>query len=188
MRDLGHPVLARAENTDSWHARSGDLQCAFPLDIRTVPSSAINITADGECLTCVGFSFGETVRLGSFEFIADNFGGLSFSPRRGDLSVTFMGSTHSGTPSPRWAMIEDSIEEFLTVSSNEGGLQSPLSQDAPHGGSAYSHRNHTMDEDHSGHSSHDDGSTPDGCAVAGYRPPLRAMPHFVFFYFAALVR
>jgi hypothetical protein len=143
MRDIGHPVLARAENTDSWHARSGDLQRAFPLDIRTVPSSAINITTDGECLTCVGFSFGETVRLGSFEFIADNFGGLSFSPRRGDLSVTFMGSTHSGTPSPWWAMIEDSIEEFLTVSSNEGGLQSPLSQEAPHGGSAYSHRNHT---------------------------------------------
>jgi hypothetical protein len=96
------------------------LQRAFPLDIRTVPSSAINVTADGECLTCVGFSFGETVRLGSFEFITDNFGGLSFSPRRGNSSVAFMGSTHSGTPSPRWAMIEDSTEEFLTVSSNEG--------------------------------------------------------------------
>jgi hypothetical protein len=46
-----------------------------------VPSSTIIVTADGERLTCGGFSFSETIRLGNFEFIADYFGGLSLSPR-----------------------------------------------------------------------------------------------------------
>jgi hypothetical protein len=39
-----------------------------------------------------------------------------------------MGSTHSGTPSPRWAMIEDFTEEFLTASSGEGGSTLPSSK------------------------------------------------------------
>jgi hypothetical protein len=51
-------------------------------------------------LTCGGFSLGETVRLGNFEFITDYFSGLSLSPRIGDTGVTFMGSTHSGTSTP----------------------------------------------------------------------------------------
>jgi hypothetical protein len=28
-RDIDHPVICRCRNTDSWHARKGDLQCAF---------------------------------------------------------------------------------------------------------------------------------------------------------------
>jgi hypothetical protein len=127
MRDLDHTVLADVENTDSWHAGKGDLQRAFPLDVPIVSSSVITITTDGERLTCGGFSLGETVRLGSFEFIADYFGGLSLSLRRGDSGTTFMGSTHSETPTLRWPMIEDSTEEFLMVSNGEGGfgLNSP---------------------------------------------------------------
>jgi hypothetical protein len=39
-----------------------------------------------------------------------------------------MGSTHSGSPSPRRAMIEDSIEEFYTASSREGGSGLPSSR------------------------------------------------------------
>jgi hypothetical protein len=91
----------------------------------------ITVTTDSERLTCGGFSLGETVHLGSFEFIANYFYGLSLSPRRGDLDAAFMGSTRSGTPSPRHVMIEDSIEEFLTASSSEGGfnLPSPRSHD-----------------------------------------------------------
>jgi hypothetical protein len=52
-----------------------------------VPSSAITIAADGECLTCGGFSLGETVYLGNFECITD-YGGLntdSWCIREGDL-------------------------------------------------------------------------------------------------------
>jgi hypothetical protein len=48
-----------------------------------VPLYAITVTANGECLMCGGFSLSETIHLGSFEFIADYFGGLSLSPRRG---------------------------------------------------------------------------------------------------------
>jgi hypothetical protein len=88
-----------------------------------VPSSMITITTDGECLTCGGFSLNETVHLGSFEFNAYYFSGPSLSPRRGDA---FMGSTHSGTPSPWWAMIKDFTKEFLMASSGEGAPPSPL--------------------------------------------------------------
>jgi hypothetical protein len=65
-----------------------------------VPSFAITIATDGERLTCSGFSLGDTVHLGNFEFIADYFDGLSFAPRRGDTVATFMGSTHSGASTP----------------------------------------------------------------------------------------
>jgi hypothetical protein len=65
-----------------------------------VPSSAIAIAADGEHLTCGGFSLGKIVRLGNFRFIADYFGGLSLSFRRGDADTGFMGSTHRGASTP----------------------------------------------------------------------------------------
>jgi hypothetical protein len=39
MRDLDHPVLAGARNTDNWCTRKGDLQLAFHLDVPIVPSS-----------------------------------------------------------------------------------------------------------------------------------------------------
>jgi hypothetical protein len=124
--DLDHHVLVGVENTNSWCTRKGDLQRDFPLDVPMVPSSVITVAVDGEHLTCGGFSLGETVHLGSFEFIVDYFGGLRLSPRRGDSGIAFMGSTRGGIPSPWWAMIEDSIEEFLMVSSGEGALASPL--------------------------------------------------------------
>jgi hypothetical protein len=52
-----------------------------------VPSSVIVIAVDGECLTCGAFSLGETVHLRNFKFITDYFGGLSYSPRRGDAGA-----------------------------------------------------------------------------------------------------
>jgi hypothetical protein len=60
-----------------------------------VPSSPIAITADGEHLACGGFSLGESISLGNFEFIADYFDGLSLSPRRGNEGAVLMGPTHS---------------------------------------------------------------------------------------------
>jgi hypothetical protein len=92
-----------------------------------VPSFVLVVVADGEHLTCGGFSLGKTIHLGSFEFITDYFDGLSLSPRRGDSGATFMGSTRNGTSSPWLAMTENSAEEFLTASSGEGGLRPLLS-------------------------------------------------------------
>jgi hypothetical protein len=63
-----------------------------------VPSSTITIAVDGECLMFGGFSLSKTIHLGNFEFITDYFGDLNLSPRRGDSGATFMGATHSGTP------------------------------------------------------------------------------------------
>jgi hypothetical protein len=86
MRDLDHPIITSAKTTDNWCARKGDLQRAFPLDVPMVPSYAIVVIADGERLTCGGFSLGKTVHLGNFKFIADYFGGLSL-PRGGAMQA-----------------------------------------------------------------------------------------------------
>jgi hypothetical protein len=125
-RDHDHPILVGAKNIDSWHARMGDLQHGFLLDVPMVPSYVITIAVDGEHLTCGGFSLCETIHLGNFYFIADYFGGLSLSPRWGNSSTAFMGSTHSGASCLRRAMIEDSAKELLTTSSRDGGFCLPF--------------------------------------------------------------
>jgi hypothetical protein len=75
---------------------------------------------------CIGFSLGEHVHLGNIEFIADYFGGLSLSPRRGNEGTAFLGSTHSGASTSQRAMIEDSLEEFLMASSDKGSFGHPF--------------------------------------------------------------
>jgi hypothetical protein len=86
-----------------------------------VSSSVITVTADGECLTCNGFSLGEAIHLGNFEFIADYFDGLSLPPpKRSDARIAYMASTHKEASTSRWATIEHSAVEFLTASSGEG--------------------------------------------------------------------
>jgi hypothetical protein len=76
-----------------------------------VPKSVLIVTANGERLSCGGFSLDETIHIGSFEFIANYFGGLSLSPRGSDSGAAFMDSTQKGTPSPRRAMIVDSASQ-----------------------------------------------------------------------------
>jgi hypothetical protein len=56
--------LVGAKNTECWCTRKGDLQCAFPLDILMVPSSALAVIADGERLSCDVFSLREAIVLG----------------------------------------------------------------------------------------------------------------------------
>jgi hypothetical protein len=90
-----------------------------------VPSSMIDIVADGEHLVCGRFSLSKTVHLENFEFTTDNFGGLSLSPRRGDTGDAFMGSTHSRASTMRRAMTGYSAEEFLMMPSREGSFGHP---------------------------------------------------------------
>jgi hypothetical protein len=106
--------FASVENTDSWHARRGDLKCAFPLDILMVHSSALAVSIDNAHLSCGGFSQGETICFVSLEFIADCFSGLSLSPRRNDSGAAFM--------------VQDSTKEFCTSSSKEGASGHPSSR------------------------------------------------------------
>jgi hypothetical protein len=117
--------LASERNTDSWHARKGGFHRTFPLDVQMVPSSVLTISTDDKRSVCGGFCLGETAHLGSFEFTTDYFGGLSLSLRRSNSRVAFIGSTHSGSPSPWQALTEDTIEEFYTTSSGEGGSDLP---------------------------------------------------------------
>jgi hypothetical protein len=99
-RDLDHPVLVGVKNIDSWHTRNGDLQRAFPLDVLMVPSSALIVATDGECLSCGDFSLGETICFGSLEFITDRFSGLSLFPMGDGSDTIIMGSARGGPPSP----------------------------------------------------------------------------------------
>jgi hypothetical protein len=117
--------LIGAKNIDSWCARKGDLQLAFPLYVLMVLSLMLIVIVDGECLSCNVFSLGETIHFRSLEFTADRFGGLSLSPMGDGSSAAVMGSTHGETPSPLWAMTEDSIEEFDTASDKEGRINLP---------------------------------------------------------------
>jgi hypothetical protein len=65
-----------------------------------VPSSALVIAADGERLSCRGFSLGESIRFGSLEFNANNFGGLSPSRMGYGSNAIIMGLAHGGPPCP----------------------------------------------------------------------------------------
>jgi hypothetical protein len=98
-----------------------------------VPSSSIAFTVDGERLTCSGFSLGKPIHLGNFEFIADYFGSLSLSPRRGNEGTIFVGSTHSGASTPQRAMIEDSTEDTHSIKQGRK-LRAPFPQTAQHSG------------------------------------------------------
>jgi hypothetical protein len=106
--------LAGAKSTYSCCARKGNLQRAFPLYVLMVPSSVLTVATHSDRLTCGG-TLSETIRLGSFKFIADYFSGFSLSPIGGVTQ----------NPTSWRAMIEDSAEEFLIESSGEGGSDLP---------------------------------------------------------------
>jgi hypothetical protein len=120
-------LFVSAEYINSWHARKGYWQHAFPLDVLTVHSSMFIIATDGECLTCGGFSLSVTISFGSLEFIADSFGSLSFSPKGSDSGAIFVGTTHYRLPSLHH-MIEDSTDKSYTTSSEEESSDLPTSR------------------------------------------------------------
>jgi hypothetical protein len=150
-------------NTNSWHARKGDLQCATPLDVPMVPSSSIANTADDECLACGGLCLSEPIRLGNFEFITNYFSSLSLSPKRGNEGSIFVGSTHSGL----------SLAAFHDRGLHRGGPHSvkqgrklcpPFPQIAQHGGPICPHYKCNMEGERS---SHDKVSPTDGGGAVG---------------------
>jgi hypothetical protein len=123
--DLDHPVLASVENTDSWHARKGDLQHAFPLDVLMVTSLKLSSIANGNILTSVSLSLGETICFGSPKLTTDRFGRLSLSLDEWDSSAIFVGMVHSGSPLLHIAL-EDSSDEG-GIASGMGGSSRPPS-------------------------------------------------------------
>jgi hypothetical protein len=125
MCDLDHPCLAGPKNTNSGRARKGDLHCSFPLNILIVPSLAPIITVDGECLSCGGFSHGETIHFGSLESNTDCFDGLSLSPMGDGSDAIIIGSAHGGLLSPLRAMTGDFAEDFDTALNGEGRIDLP---------------------------------------------------------------
>jgi hypothetical protein len=89
-----------------------------------IPSAMITVAADGERLMCGGFFIGETVRFGNFELIAEYFGDLSLSPRRGDSqwdTIPVVGHDRG-----LYRVVRHHVKRG-------GELRPPLSQEARHG-------------------------------------------------------
>jgi hypothetical protein len=96
MHDLDHPILAGAENTNSWHGMKGGLQRAFPLYVLMVTSPKLSYVTNGDKPTGVSLALGETICFDILEFTTDRLGRLSLSPYVGDSSAIFVGMVHNG--------------------------------------------------------------------------------------------
>jgi hypothetical protein len=80
MHDIDHPIISQCrKHRQLVHLKGGFAAC-FPLDVLMVHSSTLTIATTRECLTCGGFSLGETIHFGSLEFITDYFNSMSLSP------------------------------------------------------------------------------------------------------------
>jgi hypothetical protein len=129
MCDLYHPILIGAENTNNWHARKGDLQRSFPLDVPMVASPQLSFVANSSNPTNVGFALGETISFDSLVFTVDHPGRLSLSPKEQDSCAIFIGMVHGGSPSLHTAL-EDSLDEDDATSGTRGFLDPPDPNDA----------------------------------------------------------
>jgi hypothetical protein len=122
--DLDHPILASAENTDSWCVRKGDLQRAILLDVLMVPPQKVSFVANGNNPANIGLTLGSTIYFGSLEFTTDHLGRLSLSPMEGDSSAIFVGMVHSGMPSLHTTLEETSDKDGATLGTR-GSSESP---------------------------------------------------------------
>jgi hypothetical protein len=123
-RDLDHPILVGAENTDSWCTRKRDLQHTFSLDILIVTSPKVSFVTNGINLTGAGLAPGETIQFSYLEFTADRLGHLSLYPKERDSAAIFIGVVHSGSPSLH-TTLEDSSDKDGAASSTVGSSRSP---------------------------------------------------------------
>jgi hypothetical protein len=99
----------------------------FPLNILMIHSPKPTIIANNNNLTGIGFAWGETIRFGSLEFIANRFGNLSISPEGNDSDAVFMRMVHSRLSSLH-AILEESTDEDNIVSSGRANSDFPISQ------------------------------------------------------------
>jgi hypothetical protein len=88
-----------------------------------VHSSKLVVITDGEHLTSVSFTHGETICFGSLEFSAECFGNLSLSDEGKVSCVVIMWMVHSRLQSLH-TILEDSVDEGDTSSS---GGEAPVS-------------------------------------------------------------
>jgi hypothetical protein len=82
-------------------------------------SPKLTSIANGNNLTSVGLTPGETICFGILEFITDRFGDLSLSPEGNDSGAMFIGMVHNGLPYLH-TILEESSDEG-DIASGEGG-------------------------------------------------------------------
>jgi hypothetical protein len=124
MQSWSPGIMLVQKNTDSWHARKGDLHHVFPLDVPLVTSPKLSFIANNNNPTGVSIALGTTIHFGSLEFTVDCLGRLSLSPDERDSSAIFIGIVHTRLPSSHTAL-EYSSDEVCTPSSTEGRSRSP---------------------------------------------------------------
>jgi hypothetical protein len=168
-----HPlVLAGAKNTDSWRARKGDLQRAFPLDVPMVTSLKFAFVANGRNLTGVGLAPGETIRFSSLEFNVNHLGSLSISPKERDSGANFIGMVHIRSPSLHTILEDSSDEDGATP--DAGGAWISQTSRVQRGNLDCPHHHYTGTGEHPGTPDHPDGHGEDRSAPAKDGTPPRS--------------
>jgi hypothetical protein len=116
--------LVNAKNNDSWYARKGDLQHAFPLDVLMITSPKLCFIANGNNPTGVSLALGETIHFGNLVFTADRFGHLSLSSDERNSGTIFIGIMHNGSSSSHTTLEDSSVEGSAALGA--GGISESL--------------------------------------------------------------
>jgi hypothetical protein len=151
------------KNTDSWCARKGDLQHAFPQAVLMVPPKLLFIANSNNPIG-VGLAPGSTIHFGSQEFITNHFGHLSLSPQGRDSDAIFIGIIYGGSPSPH-----TSPKDTSGVDGATSGTKRSSGSPSPRGCYMVTSMDPIIDtgpREHSGPLDHPDGHDTDGSAFA----------------------
>jgi hypothetical protein len=89
-RDLAYLVICRYRKHRQLACQEGEFVACFPLYVSMVHSPKLVITANEGHQIDSGFTLGETIRIGSLEFIDDRFGSWSLSAEGNDSGVVFV--------------------------------------------------------------------------------------------------
>jgi hypothetical protein len=100
------------------------LHRVFPLYVLIVYSLKLSFIANGNNLTIVGLTPGETIRFGSLEFTIDCLGHQSLSSEESDSVAIFVGMVHNG-PLSLHTTLKDSSSEGGATSCAGGSSKSP---------------------------------------------------------------
>jgi hypothetical protein len=128
-RDLVDPVICRCRKYQQLACQEGASVAIFPLNISMVHSSKLTFIVNGNNLTDVGFTPGETIYFGSLKFTANCFSNLSLSPEGNDSGAVFVGMVHNKSSSLH-TILEESSDEGDTTSDRGGALDSPALEGA----------------------------------------------------------
>jgi hypothetical protein len=116
------------QKTPTIERYEGGFAACFPLNVLMVYSPKLNFVANGNNLTGIGLTPGETICFGSLEFTTGHFGNLSLSPEENDPGVIFLGMVHNGSLSLH-TVLKESYDKGDATSHRGVSSSSPALED-----------------------------------------------------------